>query len=88
MVLSCMDFRLIDDMVVYLDSVGYNNNYDQFILAGSSLGSNQEKFAEWNTVWIKHLDLAIMLHEIKEIIVIDHEKCGAYKIFFPEMTPE
>jgi hypothetical protein len=44
MVLSCMDFRLIDDMVVFLNEIGYNNNYDQFILAGSSLGSNQDKF--------------------------------------------
>lgn len=33
-----MDFRLIDDAVRYLDQEGYNNNYDEFILAGSSLG--------------------------------------------------
>jgi hypothetical protein len=33
-----MDFRLIDDIVRFMDGKGYNNNYDQFILAGGSLG--------------------------------------------------
>jgi hypothetical protein len=30
-VLSCMDFRLIDDQVKLLNSLGYNNNYDALI---------------------------------------------------------
>jgi len=35
------------------------------------------------------LDLAEKLHDIKEIIVIDHDKCGAYKFFYgPDITPE
>jgi hypothetical protein len=33
-----MDFRLIDDM-------GYNNNYDQFVLAEASLGFTQGKYS-------------------------------------------
>jgi len=39
MVLSCMDFRLLDDTTVFMNARGYNNNYDQFILAGASLGT-------------------------------------------------
>jgi hypothetical protein len=30
-----------------MDKKGYNNNYDQFILAGSSLGLTQTKFPHW-----------------------------------------
>jgi hypothetical protein len=26
--ISCMDFRLVDDTVHFLDSLGLNNNYD------------------------------------------------------------
>ena len=88
MLLSCMDFRLLDDIVVFMNALGYHNNYDQYILAGSSLGANQEKFPEWTASWLKHLDLAILLHNIKEVIAIDHECCGAYKIFYPNMKPE
>ena len=82
MVITCMDFRLIDDAVKYLDSIGYNNNYDEFILAGASLGYNQTKFAAWTETLDKHIELAESLHEIKEVIVIDHMSCGAYKIFY------
>ena len=44
MVYSCMDFRLLDDIVMFMDRNGYNNNYDQFILAGCSLAFSNEKF--------------------------------------------
>jgi hypothetical protein len=42
-----MDFRLIDDMVHFMNNLGYNNNYDQFTLAGASLGFTQEKYPHW-----------------------------------------
>lgn len=44
---TCMDFRLIDDVTHFMDRMGYNNNYDQFILAGASLGFVQDKFPHW-----------------------------------------
>jgi hypothetical protein len=45
--ITCMDFRLIDDITHFMDKKGYNNNYDQFILEGSSLGLTQTKFPHW-----------------------------------------
>lgn len=81
-VITCMDFRLIDDAVKYLDSIGYNNNYDEFILAGASLGYNQTKYDTWAETLNNHIELAESLHEIKEIIVIDHISCGAYKLLY------
>lgn len=82
LVLTCMDFRLIDDAVAYLNSQGYNNNYDQFILAGASLGYNQTTYDTWTEAFENHIDLAEQLHDIEEIIVIDHMKCGAYKLLY------
>ena len=87
-VLSCMDFRLLDDIVYFMNGNDYNNNYDQFICAGASLGVNQNKFASWGQAFREHLGLGLELHKVKEMIVIDHDKCGAYKKFFPEMKPE
>jgi carbonic anhydrase len=81
-VLSCMDFRLIDDEVYYFNKIGYTNNYDKFILAGASLGYNQDTFPEWGPTFDKHIQLAIQLHIIDEIIVVDHMGCGAYKILY------
>jgi carbonic anhydrase len=88
MVLACMDFRLIDDEVYYFNKVGYTNNYDKFILAGASLGYNQNTFSAWGETFDKHIELAIELHHIDEIIVLDHMGCGAYKILYnkPSLT--
>ena len=81
-VITCMDFRLIDDVGTYLDNIGYHNNYDEFILAGASLGYNQTKYSSWVETLEKHIEIAKNLHDIKEIIVIDHIGCGAYKLFY------
>ena len=52
LVLNCMDFRLIDDVNRFLDKNGYENNYDDFILAGSSLGFNQTTYPEWKITFL------------------------------------
>lgn len=81
-VLNCMDFRLIDDLTRFFDQLGYNNNYDDFILAGASLGFNQTKYPHWKKIFLRHVELARTLHHIKEIIIVDHMDCGAYKLFY------
>lgn len=82
LVLTCIDFRLLDDVVHHMNKIGYQNNYDQFILPGSSLGYNQDNYPAWKSSLNDHINL----HHISEIIVIDHLKCGAYKIFYGDIT--
>ena len=81
-VLNCMDFRLIDDLSRFLDADGYNNNFDEVILAGASLGLMQNTYPEWRPTAIAHIDLARKLHHIHEIILVDHMDCGAYKLLY------
>jgi hypothetical protein len=87
-VITCMDFRLIDDAVLFFNSLGLNNNYDTFILAGASLGYNQTVYSAWSETLDKHIELAEQLHDITDVIVLDHIQCGAYKIFYnlPSIT--
>lgn len=87
-VISCMDFRLLDDIVLFLNDKGYHNNYDQFIIAGSSLGFNQEKHPSWRQSCEMHLDIAKQLHQVREIICIDHLACGAYRMLYPWLNLE
>ena len=83
-VMTCIDFRLIDEAVTFLNSKGYIDNYDEFILAGASLGYNTSlsslNYSGWDKVLENHIDISYTLHEIKEIIVMDHMDCGAYKV--------
>lgn len=84
-VITCIDFRLIDDAVYYLNSKGYVDDYDEFILAGASLGYNtslngvNSQFSRWDKILENHIDISYTLHKIKEIICMEHMDCGAYK---------
>jgi len=80
LMLSCMDYRLIDDTMRFMDSQGLQNNYDHVVLAGASLGVVSDEFAGWGDTFWRHLEIAIQLHHIEEVIAIDHRDCGAYKL--------
>lgn len=80
LLLSCMDYRLVDDLVVFMNAKGLKDDYDHVVLAGASLGVMSDKFADWHKTFWEHLDVAIKLHHVEEVVVIDHRDCGAYKI--------
>ena len=88
MVLTCMDYRFVTDTVKFFNRTGLQDDYNKFSLAGASLGYNQSAFPEWSATFDKHVGLAKDLHDINEIVVMDHMDCGAYRILYdnPSMS--
>ena len=84
LLLSCMDFRLMNEIEQYMSQRGLRDNYDHIVLAGASLGALTDKFPAWNKTFWEHLDIAIQLHHIETVIVMDHRDCGAYKVILGE----
>lgn len=85
LLLSCMDFRLMDEIDRYMtEKRGLRDKYDHIVLAGASLGAITDKFPAWNKTFWEHLDVAISLHNIHTVIVMDHRDCGAYKVILGE----
>ena len=84
LLLSCMDFRLVDDTARYMASRGLTDKYDHIILAGAALGALTEKFPAWNQTFWDHVGVAIDLHKIHKVLVLDHRDCGAYKVMLGE----
>ena len=80
LLLSCMDYRLIDDITHYMDKRAMTNQYDHIVLAGASLGVLSDYCKEWKETFWEHLKIAIDLHHIKKVILMDHRDCGAYKV--------
>mgnify|MGYP002713188959 CR=1 FL=1 len=69
LVVHCIDFRFQGHLNRWLvDHIG-EGNYDRVAFAGGAY--------DFETVF-KQLDLAVDLHEIKRVILINHEDCGAY----------
>lgn len=82
--LSCMDFRLIDDLAIMMNQMQYRNSYDHVILAGGALGAVHPQFEPWHSVFWEHVGLAVKLHDVHEIMVINHRDCGAAKLALGE----
>jgi carbonic anhydrase len=89
LVLSCMDLRLTDNLVDFLNFDNLHNRYDHFILAGTSLLTTEkkrglflkgiyEKYAHWDQSLKDHIKLAKDLHKIEDVYIVEHEDCGAY----------
>jgi len=88
LLLSCMDYRLTDEIADYMQNhLHMKDKYDYVILAGASLGVNNTKYPDWGKTFWEHLDTAIALHSIHEVIVIDHRNCGAYKLLLGKDFP-
>lgn len=84
LLLTCMDFRLMDEIERYMSARGLRDKYDHIVLAGASLGAVTDKYPAWNKTFWEHLDISIQLHHIRRVIVIDHRDCGAYKLVLGE----
>jgi hypothetical protein len=39
-----------------------------------------EQFAAWGTAFFDHVQVALDLHKIAKVIILDHRDCGAYKV--------
>ncbi len=76
-----MDLRLIDDLVPFMEGDNLTNRYDQLVFAGSALGVIQQDHQSWYDVFFQHLDIAVKLHEIQDVYIMEHRHCGAYAKF-------
>jgi carbonic anhydrase len=80
LLLTCMDYRLQNEIADWMAKRGLRDNYDHVILAGAALGAVTDQRPAWNTTFADHLGAAIQLHGIKKVIVLDHRDCGAYRL--------
>lgn len=68
-VVSCIDFRFQQYIRNWLDKNIKDKTYDYVGLAGSTKELD---------IILKQIAISVRLHNIKEIILMHHEECGAY----------
>ena len=69
LVVACIDFRFQKTFVEWLDANVGHGNYDRVGLAGG--------VRNWDAI-AGQIDISKRLHDIKQVILINHEDCGAY----------
>lgn len=98
LLISCMDLRLLDDIVTFMNGDNLCNRYDHLVFAGAALGAtgvmqgNVRTLEEWHRTFLAHLDAARELHKVKDVYILEHRACGAYTKKFhihdPAAPPE
>jgi hypothetical protein len=86
LVLTCIDYRYVQTIPKYIRKHHRSMSYDHTILAGASLGAFTGIFPGWASTFWEHLEVAINLHSIHTVLILDHRDCGAYREF--EALPE
>lgn len=84
--LTCIDYRYLHVIPEYLRKHNPSLSYDHTILAGASLGVFAGIYPGWASTFWEHLEVAIALHGIQTVFILDHRDCGAYREF--EALPE
>ncbi len=79
LLLNCIDYRLVAATARYMAERQMEGKYDQFVVAGAALGAKNAKHPAWGTTFWAHVQLAIDLHQIRRIVVMDHRDCGFYR---------
>ena len=74
LVLSCIDSRFVESMTYNLSKSNIHNDFDLITMAGASLGA-----LTWEQTFREHIEIAISLHNIREVYSIEHMDCGMYK---------
>src|ERR1041385_6698597 len=78
LLLNCIDYRLTGHTERYMSGRGMAGKYAPLWLA--ALGAKNEKFPAWGTTFMDHVQVAIDLHNIHKVVIMDHRDCGAYKV--------
>ncbi|MFO0814732.1 MAG: hypothetical protein U0796_16055 [Gemmatales bacterium] len=87
LLLSCMDLRLTDNIVQFMEHDNLVNRYDHLIFAGASLGAlgvpgKSKKYAHWKQAFFEHFEAAYELRQFTDVYILEHRHCGAYhKVF-------
>jgi hypothetical protein len=79
LVLSCIDYRILEAERYFLSLQNLGGQYDLVALAGSSLALSGLPHQHDAEAFWDQLDISSRLHQIKKVMILDHEDCSVYQ---------
>ena len=85
--MSCVDFRIVDEIMDFLKKKGLTDTFDQIVVPGASLAISydiyqKKEFSYWPHTTLQQIEIMVKLHNIKKIIFFDHLGCCMHKVVF------
>ena len=85
LVINCMDFRLQTGVREFLvKELNLLDNYDYVGIAGVAQNLVNPRAPFCKDLLLEQIELSVKLHDVDQIILINHTDCGAYGGHFPE----
>ncbi len=78
LVLQCMDFRFIDDIGMFLESMDLKGDYDLVSLAGAQKNIAEPYDAHAAELVYRQVEISKKLHGTEQVMLLAHMDCGAY----------
>ncbi len=78
LIITCMDFRLVDQTKKWLDEQNLRNDYDLISVAGASKEITNPSDEKNREFLLKSIGVSCDLHSASKIVLIHHSDCGAY----------
>jgi len=86
MVLSCIDYRLVDDVSRYLSQRGLDDRYSEMRVPGAGLAAVDGRRPAWvTTVW-ETVAMSRQAHGIRRLYVVNHRDCSAVAARFGRLS--
>jgi len=77
-VIRCMDFRTVSALRDHLVGLGLKDKYDLVSVAGAAKNLVDPANPADPEFLIRQIAIALSLHRVTEVILINHMDCGAY----------
>lgn len=78
LIIHCIDFRFGDAIKNYLKEKNMLGDCDIVSVAGAAKNIADPKLETDKEFLMRQIDISKSLHHIKEVILMNHEDCGAY----------
>jgi hypothetical protein len=75
MLLNCIDPRMPEPTIKYMESRKMVGQYSQFTIAGASIGVVAPEFKHWSEAFWENLAASIQLHRITKVMAMNHRDC-------------
>ncbi|HTY70109.1 MAG TPA: hypothetical protein VMH36_25865 [Alphaproteobacteria bacterium] len=83
MLLTCIDPRFVTAARNYMvDAKHWKDNYSLFSFAGAAVGAVAPKLEGWHQTFWDNLGITLQLHNIKNLVALDHRDCGAAELAY------
>ena len=83
MVVTCIDPRFVTAARDYMvGTKHWKDNYSQFSFAGAAIGAVAPKLEGWHQTFWDNLGITLQLHNIKNLVALDHRDCGAAELAY------